>query len=449
MGKVNKKNRPRYSQNEKKTDRELLSYEEVPLDDYENEDPKVTKYAVKKILKVALVLFVAAFLVFLFANREKLTYENITSWIQYELLGGNKGDGYPVSIVGTTVSEGNFKTRDSFLSYASDTSFVTLSGGGYRISATQHSFSKPIVVNSNNKYLVYNLNGTGFMINSLEENLYTADAPDKLFTADINSNGYYALVTQSDGYLSKLYVYNNSNKQIFAYSFADYYITSVTLNSSGSGAVACGISAYNGAVQSAVYYLDFKSEKPVFVKKFDNNTLYSVKYLSTGTVSVIGSEASYVINLSSGDVAATGYEEMLLTGYDINTDTGCFVTSLSRSGDGRLCTINYFNSNGEITGTIDTDLKITSISLYKDKIAVLSQGVVYVYNREGELLNTVNPGTDARAVRIFSDNNAYILGIGEIRMVDFTNDALKEQEETIAFTAPSDANQSVASGDER
>ena len=53
MGKVNKKKRPRYSQNEKKTDREVLSYEEVPLDDYENEDPKITKYAVKKILKVS------------------------------------------------------------------------------------------------------------------------------------------------------------------------------------------------------------------------------------------------------------------------------------------------------------------------------------------------------------------------------------------------------------
>lgn len=445
---MSKKNKARYEQNEKKIDRDVISYEEVPLEDYENEDPKVTKYAVKKILKVALVIFAVALVVFIFANRENLTYENISNWVQYELLGKNSGDGYPVSIVGTSVSEGNFIAKDSFLSYASDTSFVTLNSSGYEISSTQHSFSKPVVVNKNNKYLIYNLDGTGFMINSLEENLYTSDAPDKIFTADINANGYYAIVTQSSGYLSKLYVYNERNKQIYAYSFSEYYVTSVALDSSGSSAVVCGISAENGGVVSAVYYLDFKQEKPVFVKKFDNDALYSVKYLSTGTVCVIGGGSSYVINLANQDVLQSNYNEMLLTGYDVNQDTGCFVTSLSRSGDGRLCTINYYNSNGEKTGSIDTDLKISSISLYKDKIAALSQGVIYVYNRDGTLLNTVNPGTDARCVKFFGDNNAYVLGIGEIRLIDFEKDALKEETLTLDFSTAPDNNGTYASDDE-
>lgn len=418
---MERKNKGKYQHQVRKNDREIMSYEEVPLEDYEAEDPKVTKYAVKKILKVFLIIVACCLVVFIFANREKLTYDNIKNWVQYELLGHGTGDGYPVSIVGTNVNQGNFLSIDNYIAYASDTSFVTLSSNAYEIFNTQLSYSKPVIKNSNSKILVYNLDGKGYQINSVDKNLYSGEAPDKIFVADINSSGAYVLVTQSDGYLCKLYAYNNNNKQIYAYSFSEYYITDVALSADGKGAVACGVSTQNGTTVSAIYVLDFSSEKPKSISKIDKNIIYSVKYLSNNSVCAVGSNGSFVLNTSNSQLAKNDYQEKTLTCYDINRDTGCFTVSLSRSGDGRSCDILYFNSEGKLINTISTELKITSISLYKDKIAALSQNTVYVYNRDGKLIYTESAGTDAREVKICSDSSAYILGISEIRQIAFVS----------------------------
>ena len=55
------------------------------------------------VLLVVLVLGLA-----LWVNRESLTPENIWSWVQTQVMGAQGGDGYPVSITGSNVSQGNF-----------------------------------------------------------------------------------------------------------------------------------------------------------------------------------------------------------------------------------------------------------------------------------------------------------------------------------------------------
>lgn len=416
----------RYEQKKPKNDRDFLSYEELPLEDYEAQTPKVTKYAVKRLFKAFLILIVCALAVFVFANREKLTYDTITNWFQYELLGQGSGGGYPASIVGTKVSDGNFVNTDSYLAYASDTSFVTLSSNAYQISNRQLSYSKPVLRQNGNKIMVYNLGGTGFQINSVNENIYEGDAPDKILTCDIGQSGTYALVTQASGYLSKLYVYDNENKQKFTYSFADYTIYSAAVNQAGNGGVFCGISSKGGSASSALYILDFSSDKPKKVFEFDNNVICDIKYLSGDTIVAVGRTASYLIDVDTLKVTEKEYGQMLLTGYDINTDTGCFVVSLSRSGDGHSCDLLYFNWSGELVSTISTNYKITSVSLYKDRIAVLSGGTAHVYSKLGDKLFDADAGSDSRQIKLYNDNTAYILGITEIRQLTFAQPEVQD-----------------------
>ncbi|MBQ5347130.1 MAG: hypothetical protein IIU39_03660 [Ruminococcus sp.] len=108
---------------------------------------------------------------------------------------------------------------------------------------------------------------------------------------------------------------------------------------------------------------------------------------------------------------------MQLTAFDINTDTNSFVLSLSRSGDGRTCSIEYINGAGEIVNVNDTNLTIKSIDLYKNRIAALDSDTCYVYDTDGRKIGKANAGNGSKAVRLGNTNEAYILGINELRRI--------------------------------
>ena len=55
-----------------KTDRDVMSYEDMPLDDYEQEKTEMSPQAVKKIVLGACIAIAAGLIVFAFANRDKL-----------------------------------------------------------------------------------------------------------------------------------------------------------------------------------------------------------------------------------------------------------------------------------------------------------------------------------------------------------------------------------------
>ncbi|MBQ5347129.1 MAG: hypothetical protein IIU39_03655, partial [Ruminococcus sp.] len=109
-----------------------------------------------------------------------------------------------------------------------------------------------------------------------------------VLTADINDKGYYCVVTQADGYLSKIFVYNNNKEKIYTYSFSDYYINAVALNSNGTGCVACGVTGDNGSLLGIAYVLDFSQEKPTATYSLDENSVYSVEYFNSNTVCMVG-----------------------------------------------------------------------------------------------------------------------------------------------------------------
>lgn len=399
----------------KKNKRTVLSYEDVPLEEYSNEQPEISKEAVKKIIIAAAVIVVLGLIVFLVANRDNFSPEKISHWFKYDVL-GSSDEGFPVNIIGSTVNEGNF-TSDGDVLYVSDTSFAAVSSAGNEIGYNQHGFAKPIMCTAGDNVLIYNLGGNGYVTGTKDKFNKTKDTDYYVMAADINDKGYYCVVTQTDGYLSKIFVYNNNHERIYSYSFADYYINAVALNPNGTGCVACGVTGDNGSLLGIAYVLDFEQEKPVSTHNLDENTIYSVEYFNSRTACLIGSKSSYTLDVGGGKLNQVDYSNMLLTAFDINKDTNSFVLSLSRSGDGRTCSIEYINSAGEIVSVNDTKYAFESISLYKNRVAALDSDRCYLYDTEGNKIGKADAGNGSKAVALGNTDEAYILGINEIRRI--------------------------------
>ena len=314
--------------------------------------------------------------------------------------------------------------------YASDTSFVTLTSSGTEVARLQLTHSNPVMKNNENRFLTYGIGGSSYEISSFDEKLYSGTADNKIYTADIASNGTYCLVTEDTGYLTTLYAYSKNNNRIYKYSFSEYYITSVAVNKDGSGCIATGISSDKGSVVTGVYVLDFSQDKPVSTYTVKGDSVIDCKYLTSDTAVLIGSQASYIVNKGEKNYKTVSYDGKTLSNYCFNTDTSSYTMALSRSGDGRSVALINYNKNGEVLNTINTEHKADSISVYKGTAAILDGNVVYGYNQKGDLLYSANSGTGSKKVVLASDYTAYILSVNQIRFIDLDSVSSSDTAET-------------------
>ena len=409
----------------KTSERDVISYEDMPLDDYEQEKTDISPEAVKKILIGVCIALAAGLIVFAFANRDNLTWDNISNWWTYDVL-GNAGNGYPVNLIGTEVKSGNFAVNQGHVAYASDTSFVTLNSTGSEVANVQLRYSKPVMKSSGNRFLTYGIGTTGYQIQDFDGMLYSGEAEGAIYTADISSNGVYGIVTEGSGYLSVLYVFNSNNNRIYKYSFSEYYINSISLNSDGSGCVACGITSDNGAVKTGVYVLDFTKEEPVSQYSINGDTIVDSDYLNDNRIVLVGQSSSYVIKRGEENYVTVEYDSKTLANYCFNPDTNSFALALSKSGDGRSCAIEIYNDNGEKTSSIDTDYGAESSSLYKGTVAILDGNTAYGFNSEGTQLYSCDTGTGSKRLILTSDNTAYVLSVNQVRFFDLSKTSTKD-----------------------
>ena len=368
----------------------------------------------KKIIAVAVIIVLLFAVVFFAFNSDKLSFHNISNFFQYGLLNKQSEEKFPLDIKGESISAGNFIRIGQDICYSSDTKTRLLNNYGRSLFSAQHAFINPVLTTGEKGCLVYNLGGTGYQLIDKEGAVYSAEAENNILVANYSDSGAYAIVTQSGGYLSKLYVYNEKHEQIFAYSFADYYVTSVSLNSGGTKAVVAGVSALNGVNIASVYVLDFTKDTPLHFKELENNIIYEVEYIGDKYACAIGRSASYTVNTSNGEIVTNNYDGRNLTAFDINRDTDTYTLSLSGSGDGRNCDIISYNTSGAQEKSFTVDEKVIDLSTYKGRVALLTGDKVMLYSKDGNSISEKELSSDPHSVALYTSSDAYVLCTGYI-----------------------------------
>ncbi len=416
-----KKNKGRYRNDEEKLEkkaskRKYMSYEDVPLEDYRDEEPIPTDLT-KRFLKMFLILFISVVAVLALMNIDKLTPDNIAHWFQYDLLGKSEGDGYPTGFAGSSVSSGNFDLISGVPVYCSDTSIAVLNNNAGILQEVQHSYASPMLSANNSHAIVYNLNATGYTVFKKDSIVRTGSVKKKILSADISSNGIYAILTRSDDYLSRLTVYRTDGLEKYSYSFADYYMNRVSVNKDGSRAVLTGVSARNGGLISVIYVLDFTQDNYMQKYEVEDTFFYDIKYLDNGNAFAAGDESAVFINVNEGSIKPINYNSRTLTSYMIRRDQGA-VLSLSLNPDGRSCDIISYNTDGNRDCEISTGKRIISLDIRGNDRAVLTPDSILVFDREGSLKGKADTDTDSRKIVYCDYNSFYVLGKSRISQLN-------------------------------
>lgn len=402
-------------------DRKVVSYEDVPIDEYDEATP-IQPEVIKKLLKVLLIIFACVIILLAILNWDKLSPENVSRFIQYDLLGMSQGEGYPAKINGNEVTAGDFMLMDEKTPvYVSDTSVVFLNDNAGQRQNLGHAFATPILRTSRDYALIFNAGGTGLRIFTHNDSVHDLALDNKIFCADISDSGSYAVVTQTDDYLSRLTVFTKDKKQKYTYAFADYYINTVSINSSGTRAIVSGVSAQKGSLVSAVYILDFNQNDYIAKYEIPDNIIYDVEIFDNGNAAAVGKKESYFFDIENNKKNIIEYDSKTLTDYEMTVNRG-IAFSLAHYPDGRDCDILVISPEGKKTASFSTGLKVDSVSVSNKNVAVSSNSEIYLYKQEnGATIGQKKCNQSIKKIQMSNDTVVYALGVTEIQKVELEN----------------------------
>ena len=389
-------------------EREVISYEDAPLDEIKDSEP-LPANATKTFFKGFLILVISVVVVMAVTNIDKLTPENISHWVAYDLLGMSEGEGYPASFSGADVDTGNFDLMDGVPVYCSDTSITVLNSNAGKYQEVNHAFANPILSTNSSYSIVYNEGATGYTIIDRDSVVKTGLTEKKIFCADVCPKGIYCILSEDDDYLAKLTVYRKDDLEMYQYSFADFYVNRVSINTDGTRAVVSGLSAKNGSLLSVLYVLDFSQGNYMQRYEFDEIYMYDIKYLDNGNAVAVGDKSAYYIDINGGSKKNIEYHSKFLTCYTLDRKNGMLL-SLSSTPDGKECEVLMTDENGKNTADIMTNRQVLSMDYRNDRVAVLFDREACVYNMKGKKVGEIPSKSDSRKIRFADINSVYILG---------------------------------------
>ena len=367
--------------------------------------------------RVILVLLAAVAGLVLWVNRANLTPENILDWVQERVVGMGVGDGYPAAITGSVVSPKNFASSSGEAVMVSDTHLTVLNGTGQEVASRQHSFSFPVLRLSGQEMLLYNLGGSGYQVESRSRTLQKGSAAGNILGGAVSSGGHYALLTECDGYLGQLTVYNDQNERQFEYKFSSCYPSAAALNSDATQALVGGLFARDGGLVSCLYLLDLNSSESVEpAAEYEENMLLDAFWYEDGTAAAVGDRLTALVD-ASGRVTEYQYEGRQLAAYaGAGGITALALLPYTDAASGELVLLDAGGRKAAFTLPEAPD----SVALFGNTAAVLAGGTVYAYSiAEGVLLAQAEAGEDAAAIALRDETSAYVLGVSEIRLLEW------------------------------
>lgn len=385
------------------------------------------KHRITLIFVLAICLLAAGLILWLTIPHSGASrYDNNMSGLGEDVMGVR--DGYPAAISGTEVTSGNFFSTDRQVLYVSDTSIVRLKDKAKEVYNRSHSFYHPIGRKAGDYVLVYNVGSAGYQIENSGGNVRTETAEASIMAADVAENGKYAIVTETKGYPSYLQVYKPDGSLQYTYSFANCYVTDIALSGDGSHAAVIGVTANEGALISEVYLLNFSSETPETVNRFEGTMLLEAEYCG-GRALVVGDNLVASV-ASNGEQTQFEYGDRKLAAYDFDGER--VVVALSPYDISSKGHLTVLNNKAEEICTRACKESFIDVSLYGDTMALLSNDAVYSYSvnavrnfhsddedAQQDAFHVTEASTDAKAVALADESAVYILGISEIRYEDY------------------------------
>lgn len=380
---------------------------EHPALQEERPAPKVSK----SLYRIAAILLAAVVVLVVLENWENLSPGNIGEWIRTKAVGFGFGDGYPVSLTGSEADPGNFGSDNGNVYVVSDTALTVMNSSAKELFSARHSYNNPAVSEAASRYLLYNIGGTGYRVETSAGTQVSGAANCDITAGVICNSGKFALAVQPADYAAELRVYMKDGSQQYSYLFADTYISAIALNSDGTRGAVASVFSRSGAIVSRITVLDFSKEEPVAEYESEGNLIMDMMWSDSNRIIAVG-DTQTLVSDTKFNFSAYNYDGREVTAYCL-TDSRAIV-SVSNYSYGGSSTLLVFKDGitpveAELSGRAEW---ISSAG--SKAAALLADGVVSVDLSTGVIEALCDISADTKAVAMADEGTVYLLGVKEI-----------------------------------
>ncbi|MBQ8892982.1 MAG: hypothetical protein IJ043_01055 [Clostridia bacterium] len=361
-----------------------MSEHEEYLEEQEDRKEKRQSSTIKYVRYLLLLVMVMVALIFLFANREQINGDNFRRLVAKLNIGLAVSDSENGEVHFDTVSGGETVVYKDGFAHATVEKLIITDKNGTEFQNIQLGFRKP-VLSANSRYvLAYDSGGNGLMVTDSFSVLFETTMDDPIITAKMNHNGSIAVVTEGDGYLSKVYVFDSSFKEIYRYSSLNRYILDAAVSENNKALAVSAMNIEGADIVPEILYFKLSKEEVQWKAAFGEEPCVRIAMKENGTVCGLFSWGMVSLNSKGEEIGRYQLDNQVIQCYSLeDEDYNVFVVSAAENGDGNVV---ICDEKGAVKETIQLDYYATRLDYCDGRIAVLGNQKSAVYSSGGKLL---------------------------------------------------------------
>ncbi len=370
----------------------------------ERRDPR-SRSTIKYLRYLLLLVMVMVALIFLFSNRDQINGDNFKRLmakinIGFSAPSAEKGEvQFETSNTGETVVY-----KDGFANATVEKLLITDKNGG-EFQNTPLGFRNPCLL-ANSKYVMaYDSGGTGLLIADSFSVLYEANMENNIITAQMNDDGSFVIVTEGDGYLSKVYVYDASFREIYRYRSLNRYILDAALSPDKSAIAVSAMNIEGAEITAEIQYFKLNKEEMEWSVSFGQTPCVDLDIKDNGNICGLFSWGLVALNKKGNEQGRYALDNQVLQCYSVDDDLTVFAVSAAENGNTTLVTCN---SKAAVKDTVALDYYVTQLDYSNGRIAAMGNRKCGVYNSNGKLLWEAQPDR-ATGIALMGRNTVVVM----------------------------------------
>ncbi|PWM41788.1 MAG: hypothetical protein DBX52_01450 [Clostridiales bacterium] len=343
-----------------------------------------SRTTIKYIRYLLLLIMVMVALLFLFANRDQINGDNFRRLMAKINIGVSNGAAENGEVRFDTLSNGNTVVYKDGFAHATVEKLIITDKNGTEFQNTQLGYRKPCIAANNRYVLVYDSGGTGLMVADSFSVLFETYMENNIISAKMNANGYIVVVTEGDGFLAKVFVYDASFREIYRYRSLNRYILDADVSADNKAMALSAMNIEGAEIVPEILYFRFSKEEMDWKVSFEEAPCVEVAIKNDGTVCGLFSWGMVSITSKGAECGRYEFDNQVLQCYSLEDGSmNLFAVSASENGD---ATIVACDEKGAVKHTVSLDYYGVDMDYCEGRVAVLGNQKCAAYSLVGKLL---------------------------------------------------------------
>lgn len=337
----------------------------------------------KSILRLLVIMLLAAFCVFLYMERG-----NWISGFENKIESIHQNDGvlaegnFPL----TVSDNGDYQVQilDNKLALLSNSYLYLYSEQGENSDTRQIPYTNPVLKTNGDYALCFENGGTGFRVDKTDGTLYERNAEDIIITGAVSKSGYTALIMESSTYNCSICIYDSNGKKIYTRNCVER-IHEIRFDNDSEGCAFVQLNSEKGEISSVVRRIRFEQEEELWSSLALSAMCIETSFTQDGRLCVIGDTLCAYYNKKGQLESMYTYTGSLLS-YHVQDGRAAV---LIRSDDTRETNLVLFDGSAEDPAIVTVNQSASYVRVENETVYLMSGDNIVSYSFSGSAVATV------------------------------------------------------------